>query len=67
MPLSNNFSIIFRFETSVHYTIFFHTFVFLQVFNEINCRKLKRTEINVFEGFFNNPLFIFVIGFTIFI
>jgi len=24
-----------------HYSIFFNTFVLLQVFNEINCRKLK--------------------------
>ena len=25
----------------VHYTIVFHTFVFMQVFNEINARKIK--------------------------
>ncbi|CAD8137228.1 unnamed protein product [Paramecium octaurelia] len=48
-----------------HYTIFFHIFVFLQVFNEINARKLKKTELNVFEGFFNNWLFISVITGTI--
>jgi magnesium-transporting ATPase (P-type) len=49
----------------VHYTMFFHIFVFLQVFNEINCRKLKNTEINVFENFFNNYLFVGVLLFTI--
>ncbi|CAD8141668.1 unnamed protein product [Paramecium pentaurelia] len=48
-----------------HYTIFFHIFVFLQVFNEINARKLKKTELNVFEGFFNNWLFLSVIIGTI--
>nr|CAI38970.1 PMCA20 [Paramecium tetraurelia] len=48
-----------------HYTIFFHIFVFLQVFNEINARKLKKTELNVFDGFFNNYLFIGVIVGTI--
>jgi P-type Ca2+ transporter type 2B len=28
-------------ENSVHYTIIFNTFVWMQLFNEINCRKLK--------------------------
>ena len=28
-------------KNGVHFTIVFHTFVFLQVFNLINCRKLK--------------------------
>lgn len=53
--------------TAIHYTIFFHSFVFLQVFNEINARKLKPTEVNVFDGFFNNPLFLVVIFGTIII
>lgn len=30
-------------ETGKQYSIFFNTFVLLQVFNEINCRKLKVT------------------------
>ena len=30
-----------RGENSVHYTIIFNTFVWMQLFNEINCRKLK--------------------------
>lgn len=38
-------------------TIVFNTFVFMQVFNEINCRKLKSEELNVFKGFFNNWIF----------
>lgn len=37
----------------------------LQVFNEINARKLKHTEINVFENFLNNPLFLVILIATI--
>ena len=47
------------------YTIIFHTFVFMQVFNEINARKLGVYEYNVFAGFFNNWLFLLVIILTI--
>jgi hypothetical protein len=39
----------------------------LQVFNEINARKLKITETNVFEHFFNNPLFLVILITTIII
>ncbi len=39
----------------------------MQVFNEINCRKLKNEDKNVFEGFFDNNLFIFIIVLTIII
>jgi len=49
----------------VQYTIIFNTFVFMQCFNEINARKLKNEERNVFEGFFSNGLFIFVEVLTI--
>lgn len=55
------------FENGQHYTIFFNIFVFLQVFNEINARKLKREEVNVFKGFFNNFLFVSVLIITIFV
>lgn len=48
-------------ENGQHFTIFFNVFVFLQLFNEINCRKLQRHEFNVFENFFNNPMFISVL------
>ena len=37
----------------------------MQVFNEINARKLKSSELNVFENFFNNPLFIIILIATI--
>ena len=52
-------------EKVEHYTLIFHTFVFMQVFNEINSRKLGAYEYNVFKGFFNNTLFLLIILFTI--
>ena len=52
-------------EKTRHYTLIFNTFVFMQVFNEINSRKLGSKEYNVFAGFFNNFLFIGIIIFTI--
>lgn len=48
-----------------HFTIFFQTFVMMQMFNQINCRKLKSEEINVFKGFFNNYLFLFIMIITV--
>lgn len=48
-----------------HYTLIFNTFVFMQVFNEINARKLGEKEYNVFAGFFNNVLFLSIIVGTI--
>ncbi|XP_074127206.1 plasma membrane calcium-transporting ATPase 1 isoform X1 [Sminthopsis crassicaudata] len=41
---------------SEHYTIVFNTFVLMQLFNEINARKIHG-ERNVFEGIFNNVIF----------
>ena len=52
-------------ETGKHYSIFFNVFVLLQIFNEINARKLKHTEVNVFKNFFNNPIFVFILILTI--
>ncbi len=57
-----------------HYTIVFNVFVFMQLFNEINSRKLEDgisfscfilssncvTEKNPFEGIFRNKTFLFV-------
>lgn len=54
-------------ETGKHYSIFFNVFVLLQVFNEINARKLKAHEYNVFEDFFNNKLFLIILVSTIII
>lgn len=47
-----------------HYTIVFNTFVLMQIFNEINARKLYG-EWNVFDGILNNPLYIAIILFTL--
>ncbi|XP_056138692.1 plasma membrane calcium-transporting ATPase 1b isoform X11 [Lampris incognitus] len=41
---------------SEHYTIVFNTFVLMQLFNEMNARKIHG-ERNVFDGMFNNPIF----------
>mmetsp|Transcript_27761 Transcript_27761/g.67561 ORF Transcript_27761/g.67561 Transcript_27761/m.67561 type:complete len:1164 (+) Transcript_27761:242-3733(+) len=43
-------------KNSYHYTLIFNAFVWMQLFNEVNCRKLKG-ECNVFSGIQNNGLF----------
>jgi len=45
----------------MHFTYIFNTFVFLQLFNEINCRKVGRKDFNVFEKFLHNQYFLMVI------
>ncbi|XP_062989361.1 plasma membrane calcium-transporting ATPase 1-like [Elgaria multicarinata webbii] len=42
-----------------HYTIVFNTFVMMQIFNEVNARKIHG-ERNVFSGIFTNSIFCFV-------
>lgn len=42
------------------YTIIFQSFVFLQLFNQINSRKLGERDFNVFTNFFNNWMFLFI-------
>lgn len=57
--------------TTYVYTLAFQTFVFMQLFNQINARKLgtpsdasknlpATEEYNVFSGIFNNALFIII-------
>ncbi|KAM3833828.1 plasma membrane calcium-transporting ATPase 1-like isoform 2-T2 [Diretmus argenteus] len=48
---------------SEHYTIVFNTFVLMQLFNEINARKIHG-ERNVFDGMFNNPIFCSIVSGT---
>uniref|UniRef100_H3AUN5 Calcium-transporting ATPase n=1 Tax=Latimeria chalumnae TaxID=7897 RepID=H3AUN5_LATCH len=43
-----------------HYTIVFNTFVMMQLFNEINARKIHG-ERNVFEDIYRNPIFCAVV------
>ncbi|XP_041835227.1 plasma membrane calcium-transporting ATPase 1-like isoform X1 [Melanotaenia boesemani] len=45
---------------SQHYTIVFNVFVMMQLFNEINARKIHG-ERNVFEGIYKNPIFCSVV------
>lgn len=40
-----------------HFTMVFNTFVFMQIVNEINARKIHN-EKNSFKGFFNNNIFL---------
>jgi len=51
-------------QKCLHFTYVFQSFVFMQVFNQINARKLELGEINVFEGIFRNMLFIYITIFT---
>ena len=43
-----------------HFTIFFNIFVYMQVFNSINARKLQKDELNVFTGIMGNWLYILI-------
>ena len=43
------------------YTIIFQAFVFMQLFNQINARKLGEKEFNVFSEFCNNFMFIAIV------
>jgi Ca2+-transporting ATPase len=47
------------YDQEVLRTMVFNIFVFLQVFNEINCRRIDNT-MNVFKDIFNNWIFIAV-------
>ena len=51
-------------------TNIYNTFVFLQIFNQINCRKVGSKDFNVFENFTHNWYFLGVLfgtfGFQIF-
>jgi Ca2+ transporting ATPase len=49
---------------TTNYTILFQCFVFMQIFNQINCRKLG-DEINIFADFFNNWIFLAIMVVTI--
>ena len=44
-----------------HYAFLFNMYVMLQIFNEINAKKLLPQEVNVFAGLFNNWFFITIL------
>ena len=48
---------------SVHLTVIFNVFVLMQLFNEINCRKIFG-ERNVFAGVTANPWFLSIMATT---
>jgi P-type Ca2+ transporter type 2C len=54
---------MFGVSEKVNNTIIFNTFVFSQVFNEFNSRKLEKK--NVFEGILQNKMFLAIIAITI--
>jgi len=51
----------------VNNTICFHTFVMMNLFNQINCRVIDATETNVFKTLFNNIWFWVILSFELFI
>jgi Ca2+ transporting ATPase len=57
-PITGNFMPTQKAE---HFTLIFNTFIFMQIFNEINSRKIGIKEYNVFEGILKNYLFIGII------
>lgn len=46
---------------SRHFTIVFNAFVFMQIFNMINARKIN-DEFNIFAGIFHNSIFLVIIS-----
>ncbi|KAI9921678.1 hypothetical protein PsorP6_002041 [Peronosclerospora sorghi] len=46
-------------DPTQHMTIVFNTFVWAQLFNELNCRKIH-DEINIFTGILKNRVFLYV-------
>lgn len=52
-------------ENIVQMTIFFHTFVLMQVFNSISSRQLDESILNPFKNICNNGMFWFVQTITI--
>jgi magnesium-transporting ATPase (P-type) len=43
------------------FTYIFNVFIFLQLFNEIACRKIGKREFNLLDNFFSNLYFIIVL------
>ena len=47
-------------DKATHFTIFFHSFVLMQIFNEFNSRKSEITNYNIFEGLLSDKLFMII-------
>lgn len=44
------------------FSVIYNVFVFLQLFNMINCRKLGMRDFNIFERFFHNNQYLFILA-----
>lgn len=44
-----------------HWSLIYNTFMFMTVFNMINCRKVGIKDYNVFDRFFHNWYFVITI------
>jgi Ca2+ transporting ATPase len=51
-------------DKGVHYTIIFNTFIFMTLFNEINCRMVGAKQFNVFHNILRNWIFIVIVAGT---
>jgi len=49
-------------DRNTYLAILFHTFIMMQIFNLVNCRKLGIKEYNIFERFTNNWLFLAILA-----
>lgn len=49
-----------------HYTMVFNTFVWFQIFNEINMRQVTPRDKHVFQGLLDNKIFLGVMVITVF-
>ena len=52
-------------DRTKHYTLLFNTFIFLHIFNEINCRTIGPNAYNIFRKIYTNWLFLAVIAATV--
>jgi hypothetical protein len=64
-PWSHNYLKNVPTQKTLHFTLIFQVFVFMQVFNQINARKLFDGEFNVFGGIFRNSMFLVIVFLTI--
>jgi len=55
-----------KYFPSTHYTMIFHTFVFLSLFNWVNARKIYMHEWNFLGGLWGNKVFVVIWLFVIF-
>lgn len=52
-------------EQTKLFSFVFNTFVFMQIFNQLNARLLEDGEFNVFQGIQKNPMFLAIVLITV--